>query len=115
MIPLALTGDRAAFGTGEQNGGFYDTLTSTVSVNTGSWVHLVVTRDMSTGVKQMFVNGALDGTSTGSTGMLNANPIIAFGSNPLDFRPFNGAIDDVQFHDHVLTLAEVQAIYAAHP
>jgi Concanavalin A-like lectin/glucanases superfamily len=115
MIPLALTGDRAAFGTGEQNGGVYDTLTSSVSVNTGSWVHLVVTRDMSTGAKQMFVNGTLDGTSTGSTGMLNANPIIAFGSNPLDGRYFDGAIDDIQFYDHVLTAAEVAAIYDAHP
>ena len=115
MIPLALTGDRAAFGTGEQNGGVYDTLTSSIPVNTGTWVHLVVTRDMSTGVKQMFVNGSLDGTSTGSTGMLNANPIIAFGSNPLDGRYFDGAIDDVQFYDHVLTLAEVQAIYSVHP
>jgi hypothetical protein len=115
MIPIALVADRAAFGTGEQNGGVYDTLTSSVSVNTGSWVHLVVTRDMNTGVKQMFVNGTLDGTSTGSTGMLNANPLIAFGANPLDFRFFNGAIDDVQFYDHVLTSAEVQTIYNAHP
>src|SRR6185503_6956368 len=93
MIPMALVDNRIAFGTGEQNGGVYNTITSSVPVNTGEWVHVVVTRDTATGAKQLFINGVLDAAGTGSTGPLNANPIVAFGSNALDNRYFNGSID----------------------
>jgi Concanavalin A-like lectin/glucanases superfamily len=41
--------------------------------------------------------------------------VIAFGSNPLDGRYFDGAIDDIQFYDRVLTPAEVETLYDAQP
>jgi len=113
MVPMALVGTQIAFGTGEQNGGSYDTTTSATSVNTGQWVHVVVTRDSSTGDKQIYIDGVLDASSTGSTGTLDFNPVIAFGANPLDGRYFPGQIDDVYFYNRVLSAAEVTALFRA--
>ena len=109
MIPMSLTADRIAFGTGGNGGVGYNTLTSTVPVNTGEWVCAAVTRDMTTGAKQLYINGQLDGSNTaGGTGSLDANPYIVFGANPLDYRYFDGEIDNIYFYDRVLSEAEIR-------
>ena len=111
MIPMALVNNRLAFGTGEQNGGSYNTIWSSAPVNTGQWVHVVVTRDVNSGAKQLFINGVLNAAGTGSSGLLNANSIIGIGANALDNRYFNGLIEDVQFFNKVLTSSEVQTLF----
>ncbi len=108
-ISMSLTGGYLAFGTGENGGVSYNTLASTVVVNTGEWVCAAVTRDMNTGVKQLYINGQLDGTnSAGGTGLLDRNPYIVFGANPLDYRYFDGQIDEISFYDRVLSASEIQ-------
>lgn len=112
-IAMSLTGDRLAFGTGENAGvgGYvgYNTLTSTVPVNTGKWVCAAVTRDMTTGAKQLYINGQLNGSNTeGGTGTLNANPYMVFGANALDGRYFDGQIDNIYFYDRVLSETEIR-------
>lgn len=109
MIPMAVVNGNLAFGTGENCPYYsYDTLTSTVPINTGQWVHVAVTRDEATGTKQIFINGKLNATNgNGGNCPLNANPIIAFGSNPLDYRFLNGQMDEVYFYNRVLSPSEI--------
>jgi predicted acyltransferase (DUF342 family) len=111
MIPMALNGGHLSFGTGENGTAWYNTLTSTLPINTGDWVCAAVTRDKATGTKEMYINGSLDASVdvVGGTGSLNFNPYIVIGSNPLDKRWFDGQIDDVHFYDSVLSAAEIGA------
>jgi concanavalin A-like lectin/glucanase superfamily protein/FIMAH domain-containing protein len=118
MIPMAIVNGNLAFGTGENCGVGYDTLTSTVPVNTGQWVHVAVTRDTTTGGKQLYINGVLNNTNfNGGCGSLNYNyrGAIAFGANWLDHRFFSGQMDDVYFYDRVLSPAEVQSLIPPPP
>ena len=91
-------------------GGSETTLSGTQEISTGQWLHLAVTRDGVSGVFKLYVNGVLDGTATGATGLLNANLGVAIGGNTGDGRYFNGLIDDVRFYSRVLTGAEVASV-----
>jgi MYXO-CTERM domain-containing protein len=112
MVPMAIVGGQLVFGTGGSNPGEYDTLASQSAVNTGVWLHVAITRDMTSGAKQVYINGNLENSSTGGTDSLNANPYIAFGANPLDGRYFAGVIDDVYFFDRVLSAADIAQLMA---
>ena len=111
MIPMSLEAGHLAFGTGDCNSDKYDTLVSSMPINTGKWVFVAVTRDQATGEKQLYIDGKLDGqhADTG-TCALDANKIITFGGNPLDDRYFEGQLDDIRFYDRVLSGDEIVAI-----
>ena len=118
MIPMAMVNGNLAFGTGENCGVGYDTLTSTVPVNTGEWTHVAVTRDTTTGGKQLYINGVLNNANLNGGGCplnYNYNAAIAFGANWLDGRYFVGQLDDVYFYDRVLSAAEVQSLIPPPP
>ncbi|MBT30455.1 MAG: hypothetical protein CMO01_12420 [Thalassobius sp.] len=97
MIPIALRNDRFAFGDG--GGCAYDNLEiSTVSVSTSNWYFVAVTRDGTTGAKELYINGELKGSSAGTgTQLLDDNTEIHIGGNTLDSRYFNGLIDETRF------------------
>lgn len=66
---VSLGGGRVEFGTGGAGGDSDDTLVGSVDVLDGTWRHVAVTRDASTGVKTIMVDGVVDisgpaGTST---------------------------------------------------
>jgi hypothetical protein len=108
-----LGGTRSAAGTNRLSffvGGFETSLNGQKEISTGQWTHLAVTRDGSNGQFKIYVNGLLDGTATGATGLLKANPIIAIGGNVGDVRFFNGLVDDVRFYSRVLSGAEVASL-----
>jgi hypothetical protein len=111
MIPMALIAGHVGFGTGECPGREYNTLTSKAAVNTGEWVHVAVTRDTTSGAKQLYINGRLDSSNDqGGTCSLNSTPVITFGANPLDGRFFKGQMDDVYFFDRVLSAPEIASL-----
>ena len=111
MIPMSVTLGHLAFGTGENWCTGYDTLTSAVPVDTGTWIHVAVTRDTSNGQKQIYINGVLNAVNySGGCGPLSANGIIAFGSNVGDYRYFFGQLQDVYFYDRVLSATEIHSL-----
>ena len=112
-IPMALTGHKLAFLTG---GASPDTLHSVTSINGGNYVHLVVTRDQTTGEKKIYVNGNLDAADTGSAGQLNTGgaPQLYLGENVSFSGGFVGKMDEVQIYSGVLSSNEVAYLYA-HP
>ena len=110
VIPMALTGSKLAFLTG---GGTPDTLHSATSVNTGSYVHLVVTRDAGTGEKKIYVNGTLDASDFGATGQLStgSDPALDLGMNTTFAHGFKGNMDEVQIYSGVLSGSDVAFLY----
>jgi len=109
VIPLGLTGSKAAFYTG----GYYgsdDTLHSAHGVTTGNYVHLVVTRDQNTGQKSLYVNGVLDASDYGNAGILNGlSDYASIGGS--GGSPYVGELDDVQIYAGVLASNEVAYLY----
>ena len=121
LIPVALTGGQVAFNIG--NGVYDDTLNSSGTVNDGAWHHVVVTRSLSTGERQIFIDGALDSSEVSSTVLLNSPLLLTIGakadaSNADPTSPdytgsngYQGLLDDLQIYDRVLSANEVAFLY----
>jgi hypothetical protein len=110
-IPLAQNGDVLGFYTGDipQN-----TLHSVGSIDTGQWVHIVVTRDMLTGQKAIYINGALDQTDTAGTNSLEDSTQILLGlafDGPTGISGYTGLMDDLQIYSAVLGPQQVSYLY----
>jgi hypothetical protein len=125
LTPVALTGGAVAFGTGGTPGD--NTLTSARLVNDNNWHHLVVTRDQTTGVKRIFIDGVEDSASPGAgvNGLLNAPQLLSIGTrldashsdpstSPIYSPGYDGFLDDLQIYARPLTGAEVAFLYT-HP
>ncbi len=103
---LALTGSKIAFVTG---GSSLETLHSATSFNSGQWLHVVVTRDQSTGEKRIYINGALDTSAPGMTELLTGPPGLQI-CEP-DPNGFTGQLDEIQIYRGVLSPADVGFLY----
>ncbi len=109
VIPIAVSGNKAAFYTGDELGNG-STLHSTSDVTDGNYHHIVVTRDRATGKKKIYVDGALEATENGSTNLLNGNNYyLSIGG--VSFSYFRGLVDDVQIYSGVLSATEVTNLY----
>jgi hypothetical protein len=123
-VPIALTGGQVAFNTGD--GTNDDTLNSYATVNDDSWHQVVVTRNQTTGEKQIYIDGALDNSEFGTTVRLNGPRLLTLGAksdanNPDPASPdingsqgYEGLLDDVQMYPRVLNSEEVAYLYS-HP
>ena len=123
VVPMALTGHKLAFLTGDNLGGGDDTLHSSANIDNGAYVHLVVTRDQVTGEKKIYVNGQLDASDFGSSATLNTPQQLIIGAQQLVpmggslFSPvhgINGDLDDIQIYSGVLATNDVAYLFS-HP
>ena len=102
----SLLNDKLAFGIG--NGDV--TIQSSTSINDGSWHHVAVTWDISTGTMNLYIDGYLEQTGTGGAGnSRTAPPRITFGSIQTGIGFFNGSIDEVRLWNVVRTQPEIAA------
>ena len=120
LVPVCLTGGVIGFNTG---GSEDDTLYSATSVNENSWHHVVVTRDQSTGMKQIFIDGSPDVAAAATTDLLTQPQLLVLGcvtdsSNPDPASPeqngvsgYVGLLDDLQVYDRVLLPSEVAYLF----
>lgn len=120
----SIWGGRAA-GTGPQIGmtggktytdgvGLSVSPSSTTSVNTGSWFHVVVVWDRANSLCRMYINGTQENTSTlGSTTATEAitKYIGDEGSPGSLYGKWNGAIDEVGWWNVALSAADVTSLY----
>ena len=109
----ALVGSQAAFGVGNPD----TTITSTTKINDGQWHHVAATRDGTTGQMQLFVDGTLQASTLGPTGLRNTPSNLRLGSLqtlvPGGF--FNGVLDEVRIYDRVLASGEIAALAGIPP
>ena len=111
VIPLGITGTQAAIATGVPPGAYgQDTLNSVATITSGSYVHVVVTRDQGSGLKQIYINGVLDSSDYGEPGILyNSTDWASIGGQ--GGAPFTGILDDVQIYSGALSSNEVAYLY----
>jgi hypothetical protein len=106
--PVALTGTKAAFRTTDPSGND-DTLHSLQSITTGSYVHIVATRDQTSGQKKIYINGTLDSSDFASTNSLTGAGYVSIGG--VFFSAYKGLVDDVQIYSGVLSASEVAYLF----
>lgn len=106
VMPMGQTGSKLAFHTGGPGGNM---LRSVTDINSGDYVHVVVTRDHVSGEKKIYVNGNLDASVLGSSGLLNGGADVDIGIN--NGQPFTGEMDEIQVYTGVLTAAEVTQLF----
>jgi len=86
----------------------------TTDVADGNWHFLVGTRDTSTGLLKIYVDGNLQRTEADiSTEELNPAVDFRIGvQHGFSDRYFNGNIDDVRIYDRALTAGDINTLYA---
>ena len=93
----------------------YATASSSATVTTGTWAHLVGVYDASSGSMTLYVNGAAAGTATDTTPVSSAGP-LAIGRDQTAANGngdnFFGAMSDVQVYQQALSAAQVSALYS---
>ena len=97
-------------GFGDGDGTDYS-LSGSTTVSTGSWMFVCATRNKTTGLMSLYVNGSLDGTKTGSKTSLTANSNARIGYGYDAPKYINGLIDDLTIYNTVLSLNDIQYIY----
>jgi hypothetical protein len=118
VVPIALTGSKIGFNTG---GSSDQTINSATSVNDGNYHLVTVTRDQTTGNKEIYIDGSLDTTGSGTTNFLSDPQMVSFGSQinaataNLSFADFHngfdGDMDDLQIYSGVLNSNEVAFLF----
>jgi hypothetical protein len=105
----ALNGGKFSLGIGNPD----KTLTSTVAVNDGKWHHLVATWNSSNGAMQLYVDGALNNSTTGPTALRVAPANLRIGSIQTGVSTgfLNGALDQVAIYNYVLSATDVAYLY----
>ncbi len=108
---ISLLGNYAAFGVGTA------TIKSTKAINDGQWHNISATRNGTSGVIKLYIDGALEATGTGPTGSLNALPLMLVGSMDLRTGEFpTGWFDDIRFYDNVIGVSDIAKLAAKkHP
>jgi hypothetical protein len=101
----SLLNNKVAFGVGQSD----TTIQSQSSINTGSWTHVAVTRNSSSGSMQIYINGALEASGTGPTGSRSAPNAIAIGSLLNGGSHLNASIDELRLWNTVRSQSDIQA------
>ncbi len=105
--PLSITGSKAAFSVYDENGD-PTTIHSTTSVNNGSYHFLAVTRDQTTGLMSLYVDGVLEATATATTAALvPATYFDIAGGN----AHYTGLLDDLRIYATNLTAGNIATLF----
>ena len=88
-------------------------VSSSSGFNDGNWHHVTFTRTRSTGAMQLYVDGTLQGSATGTTISLTGPANIDFGRIQAATDYFQGTIDEVALHSTALSGSDVASHYEA--
>ena len=88
------------------------TFSSTSAINDGVWHHCAATRQQSSGMVNIYVDGHLQTTGYASRNTLNASARLLFGAIASGGGYFNGSLDEVRIFSRCLGSNEVSALYS---
>jgi len=109
--PLSITGSKAAF-TVHDGAGNPTTVHSTTSVNDGSYHFITVTRNKTTGLMSMYIDGVLEATATGTTAALVPATYFDLASGNAHYT---GLVDDVRIYRTNLTAGNIATLMGSSP
>jgi hypothetical protein len=105
--PLSITGSKAAFTVHDENGD-PTTVHSTTSVNDGNYHFIAVTRNQTTGLMSMYVDGVLEATANGTTApLIPATYFDLAGGN----AHYTGLVDDLRIYSTNLTAGNIASLF----
>ncbi|MFZ4766942.1 MAG: LamG-like jellyroll fold domain-containing protein, partial [Roseimicrobium sp.] len=88
---------------------------SAAAVNDGQWHHVVITRDATSGVGQVYVDGALSASATGASGARAASiTSLARIQHASGAAYLAGRLDQVTIFNRVVTAGEVSTLRSNH-
>ncbi|HXR04323.1 MAG TPA: LamG domain-containing protein [Verrucomicrobiae bacterium] len=102
---FSITGSKAAFTVGNPNGGSDTTLHSITSVNDGNYHFLAATRNQTTGLMSLYVDGNLEATGISTNGprIMTSTMSLAGGY----YVSYGGLLDDVRIYSTNLSASDV--------
>ncbi|MEO7720348.1 MAG: LamG-like jellyroll fold domain-containing protein [Pseudolysinimonas sp.] len=86
-------------------------IASTATYNDGAWHYVVMTRTQSTGLVELYVDGASVGTVTGTTNALTSTPAINFGRSTATTNYLAGTLDEIAMYNVALPAATIASHY----
>ncbi len=96
----------------DSNGGDH-TMIATGFFSTGTWVHLVVTYDRTTGFGRIYKNGELVTENNIGVYRMRTSTMLFLGQHHDGGARYKGVLDELSLYNKPLSLSEVQALYAA--
>jgi hypothetical protein len=106
---VALVGTKVGFGVGNPD----TTLASMKNISDNAWHQIVATRDAGSGAMSIFIDGKLDSSMTGPTGVRTNPPALRIGSIQTGVGFFSGSISDVTMYQQVLPTNQIATLYSA--
>jgi hypothetical protein len=102
----ALLNGKLAFGLGNPD----ITIQSNTTINDGRWHHVAVTRNATTGLMQLYIDGVFEKSTTASTAARTAPAGMTLGRLYTGANaPLNGSLDELRFYNAPLSAAAIQA------
>ncbi len=108
QVVFSITGQKAAFTVGNPNGASDTVLHSTTTVNDGVYHLLAATRNATTGVVKLYVDGNLEATGVSTNRPIIASAILYLAGGYNGF--FTGLLDDVRIWGGEMSAAEVATL-----
>jgi len=89
--------------------GSYSYLTSTTTITTNDWYHIVATYN--NGSRELFINSASQGTSTKTLVESSTEPTLGYRTGSGSSERFDGEMDQLRIFPSALTQEQVSALY----
>ncbi len=89
------------------------TIVGVTRIATSTWAHVASVHDAAADTTVIYVNGAVDQTSTGQTTTITNQdgPLDIGRGDPFANAQFNGAIDDARLYNRALSADEIKQLY----
>ncbi len=89
-------------------------VTSNSAVNNNSWHHVVMTRERTSGIHKIYIDGNIDKESgVENTGSIGNNVDLVIGALTTSSKYFPGVIDEVRIYNRALSASEIAEQYRA--
>jgi hypothetical protein len=106
---IVLGEGRILFGVG--NNGVNVTIAGQTAVNDNSWHQVTATREYSTGLLIVYIDGQPDSSGDSPDNIdLHSPSFLGIGRSPFGDNYFAGDLDEIRFYDRILSPAEIQKL-----